>query len=110
MTSSRMATFTYRAVQSDGKTRNGQMMAVSEAEVFAKLRAENMSPVSIRPKRDKAAGRGLSLPAWIPVRKGLSDADIEELLQSLAVLLRAGADIRTALTVLSADNEVIKEV
>lgn len=110
MTNSRMANFSYRAVQSDGKTRHGQMMAVSEAEVFAKLRAENLSPVSISAKRDKSAGQGLSLPAWWPARKGLSDNDIEELLQSLAVLLRAGADIRTALGVLSADNDVIKDV
>ena len=104
-----MASFTYRAVQMDGKTRNGQMMAANEAEVFAKLRADNLSPVSIKARREQAAV-GLSRPSWLPKRKGLSDSDLEELLQSLAVLLRAGADIRTALGVLSADDDIIKDV
>ena len=104
-----MANFSYRAVQMDGKTRHGQMMAASEAEVFAKLRADNLSPVSIRARREQAPA-GVSWPSWWPKRKGLSDNDLEPLLQSLAVLLRAGADIRTALGVLSADDDIIKDV
>jgi type II secretory pathway component PulF len=107
---SRLATFAYKAVQSDGKARNGQMMALSEAEVFAKLRAENLSPVSISARHEGGKSDGSSLPAWWPKRQGLSDTDLEELLQSLAVLLRAGADIRTALGVLSTDDGAIKDV
>ncbi|WP_349322750.1 hypothetical protein [Asticcacaulis sp. MM231] len=107
---SRLSNFSFKAVQIDGKTRHGQIMAVNEAEVYAKLRADNLSPLSIRVKAEGRAGAGTSLPKWLTVRKGLSDFELEELFQSLAVLLRAGADIRTALGVLSSDNEVMKDV
>ena len=106
---SRLSTYAFKAVQSDGKTRSGHMMAASEAEVFAKLRADNLSPVSIRAKLEKTTS-AFTLPKWLSLNAQLPILELEELLQSLAVLLRAGADIRTALGVLSADSEAIREV
>jgi len=105
----RLSTFAFRAVQSDGKTRTGQIMATSEAEVFAKLRAENLSPLSIKAKAERTAAKFV-LPKWLMLNAQLPDLELEELLQSLAVLLRAGADIRTALGVLSADSEAVRNV
>ncbi len=106
-----MRSFAYKAVQLDGKSRQGVVSAQTEAEAFARLRAENLSPVAIRPVQAKPAG-GAS-KRWLAGLLGrggaLSDAELEELFTSLAVLLRAGADIRTALSVLS-ESEALREV
>jgi type II secretory pathway component PulF len=108
-----MASFTYKAVQIDGKTRQGVISAQTEAEAFSRLRAENLSPVAIRPTQVKTASTGAirRLMNGITGRgQALSDADLEELFTSMAVLLRAGADIRTALTVLGGDSEGLRDV
>ena len=102
---SSLANFSYKAVHGDGKVRSGQMMAASEAEVFAKLRADNLSPVSIKAQSAGGKGANAALLAWWPKRKGLSTLELEDLLSNLAVLLRAGADIRTALGVLGSDGD-----
>ncbi|EGF92865.1 bacterial type II secretion system protein F domain protein [Asticcacaulis biprosthecium C19] len=99
-----MSDFAYKAIQLNGKVRSGRMTAASEAEVFSKLRAENLSPVSIVVKHGAKDGSGLRLPAWLGRKPGLSGTDLEEFLRNLAVLLRAGADIRTALGVVGSDS------
>lgn len=91
--------FHYRAVGSDGKPRRGQISARDEAEAFARLRAEQMSPLDIR----RQAGKTKSL--WTTLKAdGVKPADLEALLTNLSVLLRAGADIRTALLVLDDED------
>ncbi len=109
-----MRSFTYKAVQIDGKSRQGVISARTEAEVFARLRADNLSPVAIKPVQAKAASAGGPWKRWLGSLTGrgaaLNDADLEELFSSLAVLLRAGADIRTALSVLGGDSESLREV
>lgn len=102
---SSFANFSYRAVAPDGKVRTGQMMAASASEVFAKLRADNLSPVSISAKSETGGRTRSNLLAWLPKRSGLSTLELEDLLSNLAVLLRAGADIRTALGVLGGDGD-----
>ncbi len=109
-----MRSFVYKAVALNGKSRQGVIAAQSEAEVYARLRAENLSPVAIRPAQTKTASSGGGLKRWLGALTGrgaaLNDADLEELFSSLAVLLRAGADIRTALAVLGGDTEALREV
>lgn len=108
-----MRSFVYKAVQIDGKARQGVISARTEAEVFARLRADNLSPVAIRPARTKTSGNG-TLKRWLAAATGRGSAmgvgELEELFTSLAVLLRAGADIRTALSVLSGESEALREV
>jgi len=108
-----MRSFAYKAVALNGKPRQGVISARTEAEVFARLRAENLSPVAIKPVQTKtASGGGISRLIKSLTGRGaaLNDAELEELFGSLAVLLRAGADIRTALSVLSSDSEALREV
>ncbi len=96
-------TFAFKAIQPDGRTRKGRIVAADETDAYARLRAESLSPVSLKetaamvPTEGRRAGR-------------LREADIEAFLSGLAVLLRAGADIRTALTVLGEDHAAIRAV
>lgn len=103
-----MPTFSYKAMGSDGKTRNGQLTANSEAEAFARLRGENLSPFSLKLTQGTATPAGLT--RFMPGAKRINEAEVEALLGSLAILLRAGADIRTALNVLVDDRPELKAV
>ncbi len=109
-----MRSFVYKAVQLNGKPRQGVISARTEAEVFARLRAENLSPVAIKPAPTRTASSGGTISRLIKAMTGrgaaLSDAELEELFGSLAVLLRAGADIRTALSVLGGESDSMREV
>ena len=109
-----MRSFVYKAVQLNGKSRQGVISARTEAEVYARLRAENLSPVAIKPAQAKAASSGGAINKLIKAITGrgaaLSDGELEELFGSLAVLLRAGADIRTALSVLGGESDSMREV
>ena len=103
-----MPVFSYRAMGADGKARNGQLTANSEAEAFARLRGENLSPFSL--KLTQANAKPVGLTRFLPGARRMSEADVEALLGSLAILLRAGADIRTALNVLADDRPELKAV
>lgn len=103
-----MPVFSYRAMGVDGKTRNGQLTANSEAEAFARLRGENLSPFSLKLTQGAATPAGLT--RFLPGAKRMGEAEVEALLGSLAILLRAGADIRTALNVLADDRPELKAV
>ncbi len=109
-----MRSFTYKAVGLDGKAAKGVISARTEAEAFAKLRADSLSPVAIKPAQAKTSSANGVLSRWLASLTGrgtaLTDAALEELFTSLAVLLRAGADIRTALSVLSGESEALREV
>lgn len=103
-----MPVFSYRAMDADGKTRNGQLTANSEAEAFVRLRGENLSPFSLKLAQGTATPTGLT--RFLPGAKRMGEAEVEALLGSLAILLRAGADIRTALNVLADDRPELKAV
>ena len=104
-----MPVFAYRAVGTDGKTRRGEVTANSEVDAFARLRGDNLSPSSLKIVENRSAAED-SVRRFLPGRKRMSEAEIEALLGSLAILLRAGADIRTALNVLADDRPELKAV
>jgi type II secretory pathway component PulF len=83
-------TFGYVAVTLLGRRVRGTVIANSEAHAFERLRLEGLSPIKIRKAR---ARRRSDTPA-------LSDRDTANLISNLAELLRAGADMRTALGIL----------
>ncbi len=101
-------TFHYKAVEPGGKARAGLIVAATEAEVFARLRADNLTPMTIRPSRPRTS-LFAGLAALWPRGGTLGDSELGETFTSLAVLLRAGADIRAALSVLGSDSETLRE-
>lgn len=103
-----MPVFSYKAMGADGKTRNGQLTASNEAEAFTRLRGENLSPFSLKLTQTNA--KLADLIRFLPGAKRMGEAEVEALLGSLAILLRAGADIRTALNVLADDRPELKAV
>jgi type II secretory pathway component PulF len=91
------AHFRYRAIDGAGRRVQGALAARSEAMAFEELRARGLSPLSLR--------RG---PARVGIEerpKLPSDRESADFLSSLADLLRAGADIRTALGILGSRND-----
>ncbi|KQV58688.1 MULTISPECIES: type II secretion system F family protein [unclassified Caulobacter] len=85
--------FRYAAVSGTGKRVRGSVSARDEAQAFERLRLEGLSPLSLRrDKRDPRKYRGAPL----------SERETAELVSNLADLLKAGADMRTALSILGA--------
>ncbi len=91
--------FTYRAVDGAGRRVRGSVVAANDAGAFEQLRRDGLSPVSLKASRgpDRSAA-----PAKV---QALRDRETAELVSSLAELLRAGADMRTALSILGARAE-----
>lgn len=89
--------FSYRAVDGVGRRVSGVVVASDEAAAFAELRREGLSPLQLRRARGRVARprRGPSLGA----------RESADFLGSLADLLGAGADIRTALGILGQRSE-----
>lgn len=103
-----MPTYAYKALEPSGKVRQGEVTASDEAGAFARLRLDNLTPVTLKPLADVAtSGPRFQLGASAG---RMREVDTEALLSSLAVLLRAGADIRTALNVLSDGNPALRDV
>ncbi len=73
--------YRYRAIDLTGKSRNGTLTARTESEAYARLRADDLTPVSLRIMKSE----GLSL---LPTRASVSVEALEDLLSGLAVLLR----------------------
>lgn len=97
--------YAFIALDGSGRRSRGEMAASDEGAVFGALRADGLMPISIRPMRSQM-GR-LRLSAVLPMlarstASSLSDRAIAELLANLAALLKAGADIRSALSILGA--------
>jgi len=82
--------YQYVAVDSAGRRVRGVTAAADEAGAFEMLRREGLSPLSLQLARDARVG----------AKRAVSDQDTVMLLSNLGSLLRAGADMRTALTVL----------
>jgi type II secretory pathway component PulF len=87
------AAFRYVAVSAAGRRVRGVVAARDEARAFERLRLQGLSPVSLRrergdPRKVKAAP--------------LKDREVAEIVGNLADLLKAGADMRTALGILGA--------
>lgn len=88
--------FRYEAVEADGRRSHGVLEAADEAAAFETLRARGLTPLSLRPG-----------PARQTAAKAASPTDREsaEFLGSLADLLKAGSDIRTALGILGVGSD-----
>jgi len=86
--------FRYLAIDASGRQRQGVVAAASDAEAFMLLRADGLSPLSIRPAASRQAKTG-----------ELRNREAADLLSNLAELLTAGADIRTALSILGSRAE-----
>lgn len=82
--------FAYVALGADGKRVRGQIPGPSEQAAFERLRRQGLSPLKLHPVRSQASASG----------SGLQDRESAEILLSLADLLSAGADMRSALDVL----------
>lgn len=109
---SALISYRYKAVRANGKSRQGRILASSEADAYARLRAESLSPLSIRTEIAAGASRVSAKSRLFDRlrRKAITDLELEDLMRNLAVLLRAGADIRTALGVLGQETGGMKAV
>ena len=83
--------FAYVAVGPDGKRVRGEVAGASEQAAFERLRRQGLSPLQLRPLRAGQPAGGAA---------ALKDRESAEILLSLADLLSAGADMRSALNVL----------
>ena len=100
--------YRYVAISDVGARTKGEVKALSEAAAFEELRRQGLSPISLvatirrplQPKGPAARAPVAPSPALSAKTKPLSNALVAELLASLGALLRAGADIRTALSIL----------
>lgn len=86
--------FRYVAFDGAGRRIRGEFTASSEPEAFQRLKGEGLSPLKLSPARPRSGGRTLA-------HAGIAAGDLETLCGDLAVLLRAGADIRSALSILA---------
>lgn len=91
------AAFSYVAVDTSGRRVKGSLLASDDAAAFDQLRREGLQPVSLRPQARKAKPEAQV--------RALGRQEAADFLSSLADLLKAGADIRTALGILSARFE-----
>lgn len=84
--------FRYVAMSSAGRKIRGVVTAQDEARAFERLRLQGLAPLSLRKDRGLDRRRTKGAP--------ISDRETVELVGNLADLLRAGADMRTALAIL----------
>ena len=73
-----MATFSYLAKDSDGKTREGVVEAGSEARAVDVLREQNFTVISISAKRAT-----LDIGAWLGKLRGVSEKERREKFEAL---------------------------
>jgi type II secretory pathway component PulF len=85
-------TFEYVAIDANGRRQKGALQAFSDAAVYAQLRRDGLAPVRIRAVRARDGGREAA---------SLTDRECAEILSNLAELLRAGADMRSAVGILA---------
>jgi general secretion pathway protein F len=91
-----MPIFEYKAVSPSGETVRGNMEAVSEAAVIAKLQEMGNIPLSAN-----AAGEGgFSLDSLSLKRRGMNVREVGQFTQQLATLLGAGLPLDRSLQVL----------
>jgi len=84
--------FAYVAIDATGRRVKGVLVAQDEPAAFEELKLEGLAPLSLRVK---------SRDAHLAKSRGLNPREAGEFLGSLAELLAAGADIRTALGILT---------
>lgn len=88
--------YSYVAIDRSGRRVRGQLAAYDEATAFDQLKRDGFSPVRLRARRARKA---------VVKTQKLAARETAEFLAGLSELLRAGADIRTALSILGARAE-----
>lgn len=86
--------YAYVAINGRGKRVRGVVAGADQADVHARLKADGLTPVMIRGTRRDAGTRET-------MAGGLGERQVADLVTDLAALLRAGADIRSALTIIA---------
>jgi len=84
--------FRYVAIGPSGRRVKGAVPAPSEQAAFAQLKRDGLSPVQIRAAFNRSSD--------VKGPRSLSERECAELLADLAALLKAGSDLRTALSIL----------
>jgi type II secretory pathway component PulF len=92
--------FSYVAIDAAGKRVKGQLTARDDGGAFERLKRDGLAPISLR-----AARRGRSKDAGGDRAKVLTERETAELLADLAALLKAGADMRSALGIIGARSD-----
>jgi type II secretory pathway component PulF len=82
--------FLYRALDAEGRKVSGEVAAADLAAAFDTLKLRGLSPVKLKRQSGEATRSG---------GHRLSDREVSAFIADLATLLRAGADMRTALGV-----------
>ncbi|KAA9130775.1 type II secretion system protein GspF [Marinihelvus fidelis] len=90
-----MPLFEYKAVSPTGETVQGEMEAISQEMVIAKLQEAGNIPLNA-----KLAGQGFSLSRLRMGRRGMSGREVMEFTQQLSTLLAAGLPLDRSLGVL----------
>lgn len=88
--------FSYVAIDASGRRVRGRLEAGDDAAAYDQLRRDGYAPLSLRARPVRRSA---------PAAPRLSARETAEFLSSLGELLRAGADIRTALGILGARSE-----
>ncbi|MDR3511007.1 MAG: type II secretion system F family protein [Caulobacteraceae bacterium] len=88
------STFSYVAVDPSGRRIKGMIAARSDAGAFERLRRDGLSPISIRAQATRRSDA--------TSKTALNERELAEFLSDLAALLKAGSDMRSALSILAA--------
>ena len=90
-----MAQFVYKALTPAGEQLEGQMDAVSHAEVIGKIQAAGNIPLTA-----KELGTGFSLENLLSSRKNITQKQVGEFTDQLATLLTSGMPLERSLSVM----------
>ncbi|MFQ5902583.1 MAG: type II secretion system F family protein [Candidatus Binatia bacterium] len=98
-----MPVFTWEGKTAQGKVLKGEMEAVSQQAVFARLRSQRIQPV---PARIREKGKGLDTEITIPgLGSGISTHDVMIFTRQFATMIDAGLPIVQGLDILSQQTE-----
>ncbi len=105
-----MPTFSYKALQADGRMANGTTEAASRPEALRALEVRGLRPVSVTeapgrggrqvPSSGAAAAGAQSLPGFALGASRVSSVELENFTRLLSSLLAAGVPLSRALTIL----------
>lgn len=108
-----METFSYKAIDSEGKSKNGSLDAESKQEAAKKLKDNGLIPTSI--ETQKAWDKDVNFSIFSKKKK-VTSRDLSVFCRQFASILRAGASVISALEMLAEQtenkgmNEAIKNV
>ena len=95
-----MKSYQYIAKNSAGVRKNGSMQAGSSSEVLNGLRAQGLTPISV-----KDVSEGASKPRSKGRRKRVKSADLSALCWQLSTMLEGGIPITSGLDIISEDTD-----